>query len=247
MHKKALTVAIAGALVAPMAAQAVDFSISGRVSRALVITDSDDSTSAAVGDWGSSGSRIRASGSNEMMDGMTVGGNLEYGAGGSGGDSLSMRYAEVYYSGAFGKISIGHGDEGGEGSVYSDKSGVSGIGHGQEKGSIMNGAYFGSLDGGGGRNERIRYDTPAIGPVSAAVSVGNDDEVSAGVKLSQSFGDTAFGAKLGTTQSPGENGTVSASAGHQASRGHYRLRRVGPAGELTVVPIRASSRPRSAT
>ena len=213
MHKNVLTVAIAGALVAPMAAQAVDFSISGRVSRALVITDSDDSTSAAVGDWGSSGSRIRASGSNEMMDGMTVGGNLEYGAGGSGGDSLSMRYADIYYSGAFGKISIGHGDEGGEGSVYSDKSGVSGIGHGQEKGSIETKDYFGSLDGGGGRNERIRYDTPAIGPVSAAVSVGNDNEVSAGVKLSQSFGDTAFGAKLGTTQSPGENGTVSASAG----------------------------------
>ena len=196
-----------------MAAQAVDFSISGRVSRALVIADSDSGTSAQVGDWGSSGSRVRVSGSNEMMDGMTVGGNLEYGAGATGGSSLSMRYADIYYSGAFGKISIGHGDEGGEGSVYSDKSGVSGIGHGQEKGSISTADYFGSLDGGGGRNERIRYDTPSIGPVSAAISVGNGDEVSAGVKVSQSFGDTAFGAKLGTTQSPGENGTVSASAG----------------------------------
>ena len=192
-----------------MAAQAVDFSISGRVSRALVITDSDDSTSAQVKDWASSGTRVRVSGSNEMMDGMTVGGNLEYAA----GSSLTLRYAEVYYSGAFGKISIGNGDEGGEGSVYSDKSGVSGIGHGQETGTIANGSYFGSLDGGGGRNERIRYDTPSIGPVSAAISVGNGDEVSAGVKVSQSFGDTAFGAKLGTTQSPGENGTVSASAG----------------------------------
>ena len=204
-----------------MAAQAVDFSVSGRVSRALVITDSDDSTSAAVGDWGSSGSRIRASGSNEMMDGMTVGGNLEYAA----GDSLKLRYAEVYYSGAFGKISIGQGDEGGEGSVYSDKSGVSGIGHGQEKGSIptTRRAYFGSLDGGGGRNERIRYDTPAIGPVSAAISVGNDDEVSAGVKISQSFGDTAFGAKLGVSRVAGatnddgspadDTDTISASAG----------------------------------
>jgi hypothetical protein len=209
MHKKALTVAIAGALAVPMAAQAVDFSISGRVSRALVITDSDDTTSAQVKDWGSSGSRVRVNGSNEMMDGMTVGGNLEYAAGGS----LTLRYAEVYYSGAFGKISIGQGDEGGEGSVYSDKSGVSGIGHGQEKGSITTGDYFGSLDGGGGRNERIRYDTPSIGSVSAAISVGNGDEVSAGVKLSQNFGDTAFGAKIGTTQSPGENGTVSASAG----------------------------------
>ena len=209
MHKKALTVAIAGALAVPMAAQAVDFSISGRVSRALVITDSDNSTSGQVGDWGSSGSRIRVSGSNEMMDGMTVGGNLEYAAGGA----LALRYADIYYSGAFGKISIGQGDQGGEGSVYSDKSGVSGIGHGQEKGAITTADYFGSLDGGSGRNERIRYDTPSIGPVSAAISVGNDDQVSAGVTISQSFGDTAFGAKLGTIQSPGENGTVSASAG----------------------------------
>ena len=41
MHKKALTVAIAGVLAAPMAAQAVDFSISGHINRALFNTDSD--------------------------------------------------------------------------------------------------------------------------------------------------------------------------------------------------------------
>ena len=35
MHKKALTVAIAGALAAPMAAQAVDFTLSGQVSTAF--------------------------------------------------------------------------------------------------------------------------------------------------------------------------------------------------------------------
>ena len=37
MNRKALTVAIAGALAAPMAAQAVDFTISGHVNRALFI------------------------------------------------------------------------------------------------------------------------------------------------------------------------------------------------------------------
>ena len=209
MHKKALTVAIAGALAVPMAAQAVDFSVSGRVSRALVITDLGDSTEAEVKNWGSSGSRVRVSGSSEMMNGMSVGGNLEYAAGGS----LTLRYAEVYYGGGFGKVSIGQGDQGGEGSVYSDKSGVSGIGHGQEQGMSPYADYFGSLDGGAGRNERIRYDTPAIGPVSAGISVGNGDAVSAGVRVSQSMGDTSFGAKIGAIQTPGNASTISASAG----------------------------------
>ena len=213
MRKQALTLAIGSALAVPMAAQAVDFSISGHVNRALIITESSDGTSAKEADNGSSGSRIRVKGSGEMMDGMTAGVLLEYGAGGNGGDSLSLRYADLNFGGEFGKFSIGHGNDGGEGSVYSDKSGVLGIGHGQDKGDSTLGSYFGSLDGGGARGNRIRYDTPSVGPLGAAISVGNGDEVSAGVTVSQSFGDTSFGAMVGTTQSPGENGTVSASAG----------------------------------
>jgi predicted porin len=222
MKPKVLTVAIAGVLAAPMAAHAVDFAISGHVNRALFITDTDSSTSAMEADNGSSGSRIRVVGSGEMMDGTTAGLLLEYGAGGDGGASLSLRYADLHYSGEFGKVSIGHGNDAGEGSVYSDKSGVLGIGHGQATGDASDSgvtSYYGSLDGGGSRGNRIRYDTPSIGPVSAAISVGNGDELSAGVTLSQSFGDTSFGAKVGTTQSPGDNGTVSASAGAKLSSG----------------------------
>ena len=217
MHKKALTVAIAGALAAPMAAQAVDFTVSGHINRALFITDSDSSTSATVKDNVSSGTRVRFTGSSEMMNGGSAGVNLEYGA----GSSLGLRYAEIYYSGEFGKFAIGQGDQGGEGSVYSDKSGTFGIGHGQDTGQISAAvkAYYSSLDGGAGRNERIRYDTPSIGPVSAAFSVGNSDEVSAGVRISQSFGGTAFGAKIGTVQMPGDNGTISASAGVKLDSG----------------------------
>ena len=215
-----------------MAAQAIDFSVSGRISRALVVTDTGSSTKAQVKNWGSSGSRVRVKGSSDLANGMTVGGNLEYAA----GSSLTLRYAEGYYSGGFGKISIGQGDQGGEGSVYSDKSGVVGIGHGQETGESSLGTYFGSLDGGGGRIERIRYDTPAIGPVSAGISVGRSvvkggfavnattgdientptmdvDQVSAGVSISQSVGDTSFGAKVGTIQMENDTGTISASAG----------------------------------
>ena len=169
-----------------MAAQAVDFAISGHVAQALVITDMDDSTRAQVKDSGSSGSRIRVVGSGETMDGSTAGVLLEYGAGGSGGAPLSLRYADLHFGGEFGKISVGHGDQGGEGSVYNDKSGVLGIGHGQERGaSELVGAYFGSLDGGGGRNGRVRYDTPSVGPISASVSIGNDDQISAGMSRAE--------------------------------------------------------------
>lgn len=199
-----------------MAAQAVDFTVSGHINRSLFITDSDAGTKAKVADNGGSGTRVRFKGSSEMMEGGSAGVNLEYSAGGS----LGLRYAEVYYSGEFGKITIGHGDDGGEGSVYSDKSGAFGIGHGQDQTTLVTTAgYFSSHDGGGGRGERIRYDTPAIGPVSAAVSVGNGDEISAGVKISQDFGGTSFGAKVGTTQTPGDNGTVSASAGVKLASG----------------------------
>ena len=130
MHKKALTVAIAGALAAPMAAQAVEVSISGHVSRALYITDSDSGSKATVADDGNSGSRFRFSGTGEMMDGRSAGVKLEYAAGGDGFSTLSLRYADINFAGEFGKVSIGHGDQGGEGSVYNDKSGTFGTGHG---------------------------------------------------------------------------------------------------------------------
>ena len=244
-----------------MAAQAVDFAISGHVAQALVITDMDDSTRAQVKNSGSSGSRIRVVGSGETMDGGTAGVLLEYGAGGSGGAPLSLRYADLHFGGEFGKISVGHGDQGGEGSVYNDKSGVLGIGHGQERGaSKLVGAYFGSLDGGGDRIGRVRYDTPSVGPISASVSIGNDsigndsigndDQISAGVKISQDFDGTSFGAMIGTLQKSGDASTISASAGVKLPSGITvsgawgRARNMaGAAGMAAVAAIPAHFRP----
>jgi predicted porin len=213
MQKSVLTAAIAAALAVPMAAQAVEVTLSGHVNRALFITDSDSGTKAYEGDNGSSGSRFRFTGSGEMMDGRSAGIKLEYGAGGDGGAGLSLRYADLNFAGEFGKVSIGHGDQAGESSVYNDKSGTIGIAHGQDFGGSTLSGYFGSLDGGGSRNGRIRYDTPAFGPVGVAVSIGNSDQVSAGITLSQEFGGTAFSAALGTLMHPGDANTVSASAG----------------------------------
>ena len=196
MHKQALTVAIAGALAAPMAAQAVDFTISGHVNRALVVVDSDDadSSKAEVVNNGSSSTRIRWTGSSEMMDGNSVGIQVEYQETGDG--SLGLRHANVNYAGEFGKLTIGQGSEAGDGSAYKGGVGTFGVGHGQEKGSAFTlGSYFGSLDA-GGRTNNIRYDTPSIGPVGAAVSIGNGDRISLAATLSTEFSGSSFNAML---------------------------------------------------
>ena len=209
-----------------MAAHAVDVTLSGHVNRALFITDSDDasSTSGTVKDNGSSGTRIRVKGTGEMMDGGSAGVLLEYGAGsipapGKERNDLSLRYADVWFSGDYGKVSIGHGDQGGEGSVYKGGAAVLGTGHGQDHNGVAKG-YYTSLDGGAGRNERIRYDSPSVGPVSAAISVGNGDQVSAGISLSQEFGGTSFNAGVGTIQWGGsDKSTISGSAGVSLASG----------------------------
>lgn len=221
MHKKALTAAIAGALAAPMAAQAVDVSISGHVSRALVHLDSKASENKTqVKDYGSSGSRFRITGSGETMNGMTATVRLEYAAG-NGGASPTVRYADVSLGGAFGKLTMGQSDQGGEGSAYSDKSGVT-IGHGQETGGTELGAYFGSLDGGGSRNEVLRYDSPKLGMAGFALSAGNDNQYSAGVNFSGDMGGTALGAKLGylkNSDATGSPTTIGLSVGTKLPSG----------------------------
>ena len=151
------------------------------------------STKAQVVNNGSSSTRIRWTGSSEMMDGNSVGIQVEYQETGDG--SLGLRHANINYAGDFGKITIGQGSEAGDGSAYKGGVGTFGIGHGQEKGSGMLGDYFGSLDA-GTRTHMIRYDTPAIGPVGAALSVGNDDRISAAVTLSTEFSGSSFNAMV---------------------------------------------------
>ena len=192
-----------------MSAQAVDFTISGHVNRALVIVDSDDNkefegSKAGVVNNGSSSTRVRWTGSSEMMDGNSVGIQVEYQETGDG--SLGLRHANVNYAGEFGKVTIGQGSEAGDGSAYKGSVTTFGIGHGQEQGkglfsddarTAINSYFdhFGSLDA-GGRVNMVRYDTPAIGPVGAAVSVGNEDRISLAATLSTEFSGSSFNAMI---------------------------------------------------
>ena len=191
-----------------MAAQAVDFTISGHVNQALFIVDKDGDggTKAQVANNGGSSTRVRVTGSSELEEGNTVGIQWEYQDNGSGG--LGLRHANVQFGSGFGKLTIGQGSEAGDGSQYSETTGVFGIGTGAGTSSDFSlGDYFGSLDA-GGRVEMVRYDSPALGPMSVAVSVANGDRVSGLLKYSGEIGGTSVGAKLATLRFPSEERTM---------------------------------------
>ena len=131
--------------------------------------------------------------------------------------------ANIHYAGAFGKITIGQGSEAGDGSAYRGGVGTFGVGHGQEMGSGMLGDYFGSLDA-GTRGEMIRYDTPALGPVGAAVSVGNNDRISLAATLSTEFSGSSFNAMVASLREDSEvmgkaQETIGASFGVSMANG----------------------------
>ena len=172
MHKKALTVAIVGALVAPMMAQA-EVTISGQVSRALTISD-EEGVDPTVGDSGNAGTRFQLRASGDAMDGITAGMRLELGvdrAIGGEKDELYVRHRNVWARGAFGEIRFGHTSEAADFVSYQDKSGVY-VGHGRA------GADY-TYTFGGGRSSGIHYESPAVGNGSALLSLANDDRISA--------------------------------------------------------------------
>ena len=132
-----------------------------------------------------------------LEDGSTLGIQFEYAV----DAGVLLRHANVQYTNSVaGRITFGQGFEAGEGSSYLGPS-VTGLGGGQDGTSMGMGAYFGTLDG-GARTNMVRYDTPTIGPVRAAVSLGNNDSVSALLALSSEFGGTTFGAQVGTHHMP---------------------------------------------
>ncbi|NIM28278.1 MAG: porin, partial [Gammaproteobacteria bacterium] len=131
MNKKVLAVAVSSALAAPMAAQAVKYKLSGQVNRAAVYQDDGQGTDVQFIDNTSSGTRWRLTGSEDIGSGMKVGFNFEWQASSNSGhrsiktadqspESQSIRRAEVWFSGNWGKLSLGQGDGAGNGTTEVD-------------------------------------------------------------------------------------------------------------------------------
>jgi predicted porin len=215
MNRKLLATAVASA-IAPMAAQAVDVSVSGQVNRAIRFADNGVNSDVQHIDGSASGSRFRITADGELMDGVQAGAVVEVGWTVNGGGALDVdvadaakpkdvdfRKSSLHFSGDFGKVTMGWNAPAGNGIEWTSHSGAwagteysadtnSGIhvraSDGTDQGSVF--SFLPSVNI--GRQNTLRYDSPSIGPIGVSVSLqknGEDGQTwSFGGSLAQDFG-----------------------------------------------------------
>ena len=228
MNKKLLSVAIAGAMAAPMTAQAVKYKLSGQVNRAVTFVDDGEQSDIRNVDSSASGTRFRMRGSEDLGNGMKVGMYYEVqtssvSSSGSGGgpdadtprnsDGIGIRQANVWFSGNWGKLTIGQQDGAGNGATEADLSGT-GIVNPPGRTSYTGGMSWRTSGAGGAktagltagrtssnfdsfsRYDALRYDTPALGPVTVSASIGNDQLWEVAGRLNTAVGGGQLSAGL---------------------------------------------------
>ncbi len=246
MNKKVVAAAVASALAMPMAAHAVKYSASGQVNRAIMVADDGVDSDVLHVDGDASSTRFRFTGSEDIGNGLTAGVQLEMQVESNDSTSvtirqdsdenadLTLRHAQVYFSGDFGQLSLGQSSDALDGIAFADLNnawiavenasdfgggiefrGAGGVGLGVTAGDVTP-----SFDG--GRRDRVRYDTPAIGPLSVAVSHATDSQVDIGAKLAGSFAAGAYDLRVGwrNHDSGGaDDGTIVGSAAFKFAQG----------------------------
>lgn len=236
MNKKILAVAIASAVAVPMAAQAVEYKISGHVNRMIRFADNGDGSDVQHVDNEASRTRFRIQGSEDIGNGMKAGIYLETSwasndatnvniKANDGGDiRFDIRHSALFFSGDWGKVTMGHTSDAQDGTSFADLSNTwlvnewasnfdhGGIiafgGAGNTAGTTL-GSAFSSFDG--GRRDLIRYDSPALGPVTLAVSIADNSRWSIGAFSSTSLGGGELSANVGYTDFGGTTGAGGSS------------------------------------
>lgn len=206
------------------AAQAIEFKLSGQVSRMIVAPNDDSGDSIQHQDIGWSGSRFRITGEENLENGLTAGFRLEqqlqsnpsFGSAGAdqvdGGndDFIDNRHQEIYLKGGFGKVAIGKGDGAANGGTESDLSGTalsSSSNHQDNWGNyvIVAGetpddnitwdSVF-TMNDGISRVNRLRYDTPALAGLSGAISFDQGGAMEFALRYKGDIGGMKFNSAL---------------------------------------------------
>lgn len=219
--KTVMATAVAGALgLVAVPAQALDAEISGHLNRAIMAADNGDRSDTFFVDAEPSNTRIRFVGTQEVSPGLEAGVYMEWeytsnnssavdiGASDSG-FTINERHFDASLAGDWGKVSLGQGNGAANGAMEVDQSGTfiagySGIGDvggslsfesgGLTVGDTMNQFDFLS------RYDRIRYDTPNIGPVSLAIAtgtIGGEDGTDVAARYSGDLGAGKLAVALG--------------------------------------------------
>ena len=205
----ALTSAIVLALGTATSAQAVDFTVSGQVSRAILFPDDAAGSEVQHVDNNASGSRIRVKAKQDVGNGMAMGARYELqlqenkGNAVNGGSlkeeansTLDVRYSDIWVSGGFGKLSLGKGDGASNGTTEMDMSGtympapanmMDMLGGLQYEAGKKVGSVFTMYDG-YSRNNRLRYDSPKMSGLSLAVSSAQGNSIELALRYSGTIG-----------------------------------------------------------
>ena len=205
MERKLIAAAVSSALALPMAAQAVEFAVSGHVNRAVIVVNQDDN--AKDGDLqhvdsNASQSRVRFKGSGELDNGLTAGVNMELavlsGQTGGNDNDTNTRHLAVDLSGAFGKLTLGHTSEAADGMAHADGA----FNGGSWLGGVTNWCSYASMGpacptNDGTRTEILKYDTPALGPAKVALSTADNERWSTQLKVAGSAGDAGYDFRIG--------------------------------------------------
>lgn len=182
---------------------AMEFKVSGQVDRAVTYADNGKQGDFASVDNNGSNSRFRFTGGEKMSNGMNLGFIYEIGldqypstefdigrnTSKGGGVNLDTRKIDTYIEGNFGKVSFGKGDGAGYYANMMDYSGTLYYGGGAWYTLYSGGISFvddnnntlykvgqtNSVFNAIGRQQRIRYDTPAMGGLVLSTSFDNGD------------------------------------------------------------------------
>ena len=226
MERKLIAAAVSSALVLPMAAQAVEFKVSGHVNRALILEDQDGNDNDGElrnVDSNASASRFRFTGSEDLGNGLTAGVQMELavhsGDTGTTSPGTGTRHANVYLSTPGGKITLGKASSATDGMTNARLGGPSWLAgvtnwcayaspshsvsyrvdpdddESDEKKATVIAAACQTHDP--GRQQVLRYDSPALGPATISASMGNDDYKDIKVVFSGSVGDSAYDLRIG--------------------------------------------------
>ena len=197
MDRKLIAVAVSSALALPMAAYAVEGSVSGQVNRAVIIESQDghpEDGNVQHVDNNSSETQFRFTGSEDMGNGWTAGVRLELGR----PDDWRTRRANVYLSGAGGKLTIGLAAQAADGMAHADLGGAAWLGGATNWCSYQSDTSSPACPSNdGGRSDVLKYDTPALGPVNLSASMGDGDYWDAQAKASGSMGDSGYDIRVG--------------------------------------------------
>jgi predicted porin len=204
MNRQLLAAVVSGALVLPMAAQGVEIAASGHINRALVFSDLKGSDDPKHADAASSGSRFRFSGTEDLENGITAGVNLEYGAGGAGGDNPSVRHANVSLGGAFGTLTVGQTAPATNVIGYNSFDNYAWL-SGTEIGCDFCGAASGASSTvftsfGAGRMQVVKLALPALGPANLSFSADGNDFWDVAMRASGEAGDLSYTVHAGYGQ-----------------------------------------------